>query len=482
MDVQRRYARHLAFPGKAALFLPQASREAPEGRNLPADRVAGVSFANRLVLSFLDAHDKLERQQSMAALQNRIIGQRAALEAATDVIGIAKARLNDPDRPLGTLLFLGPTGVGKTECAKAIAAYLFGDADKLLRFDMNEFVEPGSAARLVGTFWQPEGLLTAAIRRQPFAVVLLDEIEKAHPEVFDLLLQVLGEGRLTDAHGRLADFTNAIVILTSNLGARQTMSGFGFRQDDRIDPALFKIEADGFFRPEFFNRLDRIVPFTRLSREDVGKIATGLIQDLLQREGLARRKCLLQVDPEALARIVDQGFDPRFVARVLKRAIERHLTRAVSECIAQGLPETFTHIHVYPTMQQVAVHVQGLTQVSVNPPRPDLSDEAGALEKARQFVEAASCGKASIFDPRPKSWPRPGTITPTSPSRRRQTNCAAGYGVAKMLSTMPRQQRGVTPLGQSRFAASDPKRISGKNHAMPAFCTRWRRPPIFISI
>ncbi len=340
-----------------------------------------------LCAAFLDAHDKLERQQSMAALQNRIIGQRAALEAATDVIGIAKARLNDPDRPLGTLLFLGPTGVGKTECAKAIAAYLFGDADKLLRFDMNEFVEPGSAARLVGTFWQPEGLLTAAIRRQPFAVVLLDEIEKAHPEVFDLLLQVLGEGRLTDAHGRLADFTNAIVILTSNLGARQTMSGFGFRQDDRIDPALFKIEAERFFRPEFFNRLDRIVPFTRLSREDVGKIATGLIQDLLQREGLARRKCLLQVDPEALARIVDQGFDPRFGGAGVEKSHRTPSDAGGVGRIAQGLPETFTHIHVYPTMQQVAVHVQGLTQVSVNPPRPDLSDEAGALEKARQFVE-----------------------------------------------------------------------------------------------
>ena len=183
-----------------------------------------------LSLSFLDGQVRLAREKIVAALTAKIIGQQPALDAAADVIAIAKARLNDPERPLGTLLFLGPTGVGKTQCAKAIAAYLYGSADHLLRFDMNEFVEPGSAARLVGTFGQPDGLLTAAVRRRPFAVILLDEIEKADPEVFDLLLQVLGEGRLTDAHGRLADFTNTIIILTSNLGVRESQGNFDFRR------------------------------------------------------------------------------------------------------------------------------------------------------------------------------------------------------------------------------------------------------------
>jgi ATP-dependent Clp protease ATP-binding subunit ClpA len=386
MDLQRRYARHLAFPGKAALFLRRLAVKHPKAPISRQDVLREFHLQSGLSVSFLDTKDKLERQHIMAALVRRIVGQRPALEAATDVISIAKARLNDPDRPLGTLLFLGPTGVGKTECAKAMAEFLFGDADKLVRFDMNEFVEQGSAARLVGTFWQPEGLLTSAIRRQPFAVVLLDEIEKAHPEVFDLCLQILGEGRLTDAHGRLVDFTNTIVVLTSNLGARRSASGFGFRQDADALAAGFKVEAERFFRPEFLNRLDRIVPFSRLSRADVGKIATKLIENVLQREGLARRRCLLQVEPEALERIVDQGFDPRFGARVLKRAIERRLTRAVATRIAKGLPDTFTHIHVYPASKEVAVHVQGLTQVAPNPPRPDLSDEEAVLQKTRRFA------------------------------------------------------------------------------------------------
>jgi hypothetical protein len=229
-------------------------------------------------------------------------------------------------------------------------------------------------------------LLTSAVRRQPFAVVLLDEIEKAHPEVFDLLLQVLGEGRLSDAQGRLTDFTNTIVILTSNLGSREATASLGFRRDDSVDPAIFRRAAEQFFRPEFFNRLDRIVPFGRLRREDVGTIATGLIKEVLQREGLVRRKCLLQVDEEALAKIVDKGFDPRFGARVLKRAIERHLTRSVSARVAEGLPESFTHIHVYPASQEIGVHVQALSQVAANPLQPDLTDEPGVLEKAKNLV------------------------------------------------------------------------------------------------
>ena len=180
-------------------------------------------------------------------LQGQVLGQAEAVEALADVVSVAKARLNDPDRPLATFLFLGPTGVGKTESAKAIARTLFGDAERLLRFDLNEFNQPGAAARLVGTFGRPEGLLTAAIRRQPFAVVLLDEVEKAHPEVFDLLLQVLGEGRLTDALGRIADFTSAIIILTSNLVVREAEGNLGFVPEADRSFAYTRA-AERFFR------------------------------------------------------------------------------------------------------------------------------------------------------------------------------------------------------------------------------------------
>lgn len=385
IDLERRYARRQAFPGKACVFLRRLAVKHHDKDITRKEVLSEFHLQSGLATSFLDGQTRLPRQEIVGPLAQRIIGQRAALEAAADVIAIAKARLNDPDRPLGTFLFLGPTGVGKTQCAKAIAAYLFGSPEALLRFDMNEFVTPGSAARLVGTFYQPEGLLTAAVRRRPFAVILLDEIEKAHPEVFDLLLQVLGEGRLTDSHGRLADFANAIIILTSNLGVRESQANFGFRNDETIDPAVFVQAAERFFRPEFFNRLDRIVPFGRLSRDDVWTIAQGLIHEVLQREGLARRKCLLQVEDGALERIVDKGFDPKFGARALKRSIERHLTQAVAARLAEGLPETFTHIHVCPAGREIAVSVEGLTQVSPNPPEPDLSDVDSVLGRLKAF-------------------------------------------------------------------------------------------------
>jgi ATP-dependent Clp protease ATP-binding subunit ClpA len=387
VDLQRRYARSLAFPGKACQFLGRLAVKHQNSDISRKDVLHEFHLQSGLALSFLDGQARLERESIVKPLAERIIGQRASLDAAADVIAIAKARLNDPDRPLGTFLFLGPTGVGKTQCAKAIAAFLFGTPDQLLRFDMNEFIEPGAASRLVGTFYQPEGLLTSAVRRRPFAVILLDEIEKAHPEVFDLLLQVLGEGRLTDAHGRLADFTNTIIILTSNLGVRESQSTFGFRDDDLVDPAVFVHAAERFFRPEFFNRLDRIVPFGRLSRADTWKIAQGLIHDVLQREGLVRRKCLLEIEGGALERIVDKGFDPKFGARALKRSIERHVTHAVAARLAEGLPDTFTHIHVYPAGRDIAVHVQGLEQVDPNAPAPVLGDTEVVLDRLKSFAE-----------------------------------------------------------------------------------------------
>src|SRR5690606_15024530 len=180
-----------------------------------------------LRFDFLDDSRRLDRATVEEALGRRAVGQERAVSAVADIVTLAKARLNDPGRPLGSLLFLGPTGVGKTECAKALAHYFYSDAERLLRFDMNDFLDAYAVSRLVGTFDEPEGLLTSAVRRQPFSLILLDEIEKAHPAAFDVLLQVLGEGRLSDALGRTADFTNCIIIMTSNLGAREAQGGLG---------------------------------------------------------------------------------------------------------------------------------------------------------------------------------------------------------------------------------------------------------------
>src|SRR5207342_2926265 len=194
-----------------------------------------------------------------------------AVDLVTDLLATVKAALNRPRRPIASLLFVGPTGVGKTEMAKALAGYFFGDTrgDRLVRFDMSEYASAAAVGRLVGTTWEAEGLLTAKVREQPFCVVLLDEFEKAHPAFFDLLLQVLGEGRLTDSAGRLADFSNAIVVMTSNLGAGSFGSGpFGLSRADSSGREHARVHfthaVQSFLRPELFNRIDRIVPFLPL--------------------------------------------------------------------------------------------------------------------------------------------------------------------------------------------------------------------------
>jgi ATP-dependent Clp protease ATP-binding subunit ClpA len=384
LDLQRRYVRHLSFPGKAALFLRRLAVKYRRAEVTRESALGEFHAQSGLELGFLDGRAKLERREVTDALGGEVIGQPEALGVCADIIAIAKARLNDPDRPLASLLFLGPTGVGKTQCAKALARYLFGDADKLLRFDMNEYVSPGSAARLAGTFDSPEGLLTAAVRRQPFAVVLLDEIEKAHPEVFDLLLQVLGEGRLTDALGRTVDFSNTLIVLTSNLGVREAQQVFGLRAGEAHDTSAYSTAAQKFFRPEFFNRLDRIVPFNRLTREDVSRIVRLLIADVLLREGLVRRKCVLRIEAEALERVIDVGFDRVLGARALKRAVERQLTQPVAARLAQGVPETIAVIGVYPAGADLAIDVQGLAEVERSPDaNPDLRNVPAVLAGVR---------------------------------------------------------------------------------------------------
>ncbi|HEY1859163.1 MAG TPA: AAA family ATPase, partial [Gemmataceae bacterium] len=388
LDLQRRYGPGRAFPGKAATFLKQLAVKY-RGKTV-ARKAALEEFHVRsgMSVTFLDKHVKLERKEILEALSRQVIGQDAALHAAADIISIAKARLNDPDRPLAAFLFLGPTGVGKTQCAKALAEYLFGSAERLVRFDLNEYGAAGAAARLVGTFSQPEGLLTSALRRQPFAVVLFDEVEKAHPEVFDVLLQVLGEGRLTDALGQTVDFSNALIVLTSNLGVRESESHFGLKKDEAAGDALFVRAAERFFRPEFFNRLDRVLPFRRLAREHIRAIANKLIYDVFHREGLVQRKCILAVEPAALERVVDHGYDPILGARALKRAIERQFTQPISQRLATLPLGGFTAVRVLAGPEQLAVQVHALEQAVMRPqPHINYDDGRELLRRVRMVMQ-----------------------------------------------------------------------------------------------
>ncbi|MCA9605228.1 MAG: ATP-dependent Clp protease ATP-binding subunit [Myxococcales bacterium] len=294
----------------------------------PLDRVALVDTFCResgMPPALVRDDTPLDLDAVRAFFEARIVGQPAAVSRMVDLVGLVKAGLTDPTRPLGSFLFVGPTGVGKTQTAKTLAAYLFGASDRLIRFDMAEVVTADAVQRFVGRHGRP-GKLVSEVRRVPFAVVLLDEIEKAHPAIFDVLLQVLGEARLSDEAGRTASFRNAVVIMTSNLGAETRRAAVGFGDDE---PATWNEhyvgEAKRFFRPELFNRIDHVVAFDALPGAAIRDIAERELAAVAERQGLRQRGLELEV-PEDVARwIAARGTDPRFGARPLKRSVEANL-------------------------------------------------------------------------------------------------------------------------------------------------------------
>ena len=269
-------------------------------------------------------------------LGQRVIGQRSAISAVSDAVRRSRAGIADPNRPTGSFLFLGPTGVGKTELAKALAEFLFDDAHAMVRIDMSEYGEKHSVSRLVGAppgyvGYEEGGQLTEAVRRRPYSVVLLDEVEKAHPEVFDVLLQVLDDGRLTDGQGRVVDFTNAILILTSNLGSMYLVDP-DLDTQAKHDAVMGVVRAT--FKPEFLNRLDDVVLFDALSESDLATIVTLQVDLLASR--LADRRISLRVTPEASAWLAREGYDPAYGARPLRRLIQSEIGDALARQIISG--------------------------------------------------------------------------------------------------------------------------------------------------
>ena len=272
-------------------------------------------------------------------LHKRVVGQDDGVTKVTEAIIRSKAGIKDPTKPIGSFLFLGPTGVGKTELAKALAASLFDDESNMVRLDMSEYMEKYSVSRLIGAppgyvGYDEGGQLTEAVRRKPYSVVLFDEVEKAHPDVFNVLLQVLDDGRITDSQGRTVDFKNTIIIMTSNLGSQYLLDGID--ADGNISPEAEKEvmeDLQGHFRPEFLNRLDEIIMFKPLSKENIGGIIRLLMDDLNKR--LSDREIKVALSPEAEHFVVEHGYDPVYGARPLKRFLQKHVETLSAKLILE---------------------------------------------------------------------------------------------------------------------------------------------------
>ena len=273
-------------------------------------------------------------------LHKRVIGQDDGVEKVTDAILRSKAGIKDPTKPIGSFLFLGPTGVGKTELAKALAESLFDDEQNMVRIDMSEYMEKHSVSRLIGAppgyvGYEEGGQLTEAVRRKPYCVVLFDEIEKAHPDVFNVLLQVLDDGRITDSQGRTVDFKNTILIMTSNIGSSYLLDGIeenGEIKEEAQEMVMNDLKAH--FRPEFLNRLDEIIMFKPLTKENIGNIVDLMMKDLDRR--LADQDIHLELSPAAKTYIVDHGYDPVYGARPLKRFLQKNVETLAARKILSG--------------------------------------------------------------------------------------------------------------------------------------------------
>lgn len=391
--LHRRYATYSAYPGRPLRFLENLIRDGIRGEEITETEVyAGFTRETGLPRTIIDPAVPLDMAETHAWFARRVVGQPEAVTLITDLLATVKAGLTRPNRPIASLLFIGPTGVGKTEMAKAVAEFLFGSKDRLTRFDMSEYADAVSVRRLVGGAFGSEGLLTARVREQPFSVLLLDEVEKADGSFFDLLLQALGEARLTDAGGRLADFRNTVVILTSNLGAesyRRGTSGFVNSGAGNAEAqAHFAKAVEQFLRPEMFNRLDRIVPFAPLGTDVIRRIADREWQKVLHRDGVRFRELKLNADAALFDHLAAIGFDPRYGARPLKRAMERELLAPLARQMNRHTADTPLTVEVGVAGNAPAISVkplQGVRSKGSREPNSESGKLASRVQELRRW-------------------------------------------------------------------------------------------------
>ncbi len=357
IQLYRQYLQPRPLPGALASMMDAMART-HRSDELRAPEVQRWFFEQQGVAraqSFFYEQDRTATYRDL--LQQGLKGQQQAVEALAQVLELIQSRCAPSGRPISTFLFVGPTGVGKTQAAKVLSQVLLGTETPLLRFDMNEYVDASAVERLLGSWNRPEGQLTSRVRFRPFGVLLLDEIEKAHPAVHDLLLQVLDEGRLTDAGGRTTYFHNLVIIMTSNLGVDRASRIPTFDKPEAQEQNLLYIrEVERFFRPEFVNRIDEIVVFQPLSPEHILEIAQLQMEELLQRDGFLRRTTLLSISKDALEWVARRGYDAKMGGRALKRQIERDLTALTAEQLLQIPSDT-------PVILEVLLRNNALTPV-----------------------------------------------------------------------------------------------------------------------
>ncbi|MBL8685576.1 MAG: ATP-dependent Clp protease ATP-binding subunit [Myxococcales bacterium] len=423
-DLCERFGDGTALPGASVALLRAAVSNAQSSvtdTNAPKaltaeDVTRAFSERTGYPRALVDPTVRLDPDDVLARLRARVVGQDSALMLLRDLVVTLKTGMSDPLRPLGSFLFLGPTGVGKTESALSLAHYLFGDDRRVARFDMSEYAAPGSAQRLISDSPGGQGSLTRRVREQPFGVVLLDEIEKADAGVHDLLLQILGEGRLTDGSGRTVSFRNTVVVLTSNLGADTVNRSMGFSPSSTPqskDVAAHYVSAAAqFFRPELLNRVDHIVAFSSLSEETVHTITRRAVESALGREGLFRRGVKVRYDDAVLSALVKLGYDPRYGARPLKRAIEQWVIAPIARVLAARGASTPREVELVVRGAGIAVAPTSTPEVSAmsaSDVRAELHRRAERLAArsvllAIEAVDAGAGSRARWLIERYASW------------------------------------------------------------------------------
>jgi ATP-dependent Clp protease ATP-binding subunit ClpA len=384
--LHRRFMPYAGMPGKPIRFLEGMTLRMTKGKGVPDDFT--IIDRNEVIRYFcaesgmppmiVDPAIPLVPTEVRSFFNHQVFGQNMAVDAVVDAMVAIKTALARTDKPIATFLFAGPTGVGKTELAKVLTTFMFGDKDRMVRFDMSEYGNPSALLRLAGA-GNVEGLLTSAIRKQPFSVLLFDEIEKAHSNFFDLLLQLLGEGRLSDNRGRVADFCSAIIIMTTNLGADSTRPKLGFGNSNRSAQELYQEAIRRYFRPELVNRIDQIIAFQSLDKDLIRAIVSRELEQFKNRDGVRYRKLELKIQDDALEKLAEEGFHPKYGGRQLQRAIR--------ELIALPLANQLNLHDPTDKLKVLVKSSKGKVKVEVDPeptPLEELLDEFNLQDAADQ--------------------------------------------------------------------------------------------------